>query len=243
MPRCAYQIPSSKRLCKLNAVNGSCYCKRHSGNPNDTEEVEVELAMPPIDEDKLKPPVEPPVEPPIEPAVVTPDNINKVEDNETEVNVTGKEQACDIAPPKPVVVKVIKRRAIDPVTGDSVKDVDIMESELTRLTTLVEDLCAITKNLTINNNIKIIKPVKTPSPAAILRRAHSMYYHDFKSDSKMVDSIRQVAITSGLILPSGKLPWMNVKYVSDQYFDKLDEITKKMYMDSANTYLQNKLRK
>jgi type III secretory pathway component EscV len=197
MPRCNHTIPSTKRKCQKNAIEGSCYCTIHHNKIN--KEVE------PVEEPKEQPIFLPLPPIPDEPMQETSEEV------EQQVTINTESQATSILQ----------------------NQVDNLVSIVDKLTKALNEKC-------------LIQPTKTKKQTkitdkAVYKKAQWMYYTDFKSKHQdIIANLTQAGIQGNFLVPNTKLPWVHVKYASDQYFEQLDEVNKRMYLDSARTLLNNK---
>ena len=221
MPRCSYKIPSTQKFCKHNAINDSCYCTIHNKKVNgvkddDRDDDEIQLALPP----------------------------QEVKGNAFDQDIDMKHAHDDVVvPPKKPSQKEWAQKELPLVVYEDIKkiqnDYSITNQNLVKLTKLLEQL-SINVN-TNNTNPKPPRVVRPPSEAAIRRKAMFMHYNDFKTKPGMVESIKELMVNGRVIKADGRVPWLNVKYIADEYFmNNIDDTTRQMYLDSAQTMLINK---
>lgn len=259
MPRCSYTILATKKKCLKNALDGCTYCavhKRIIDGKNANEQAEtseqaetigttvisetdvddsddvVTLTLPPVINQKK----------------------NKIKDmgSESESVTTGStlNNQGDATNTARRFVKVVKRRVVEEQSGDTItednEDIKRLEREVAALSKMFGDFVKIVNTVNTENTTNTANTPKKASSTsqvtakAIMNKARWIHYSDFKRNTDIIAQIRQVALNSKLITASMAVPWQNVKMVADQHFDALDDVNKRLYFDSAKTFLMNK---
>lgn len=145
------------------------------------------------------------------------------------------------------VVQGMKRRIIE--VSDSIdnptSDVVRLQADLTKLVALVEALEARIQQqpqrpkTTRNANAKD----GPPSERAIMRRAQSLFYREFKQRCpEVIADMTRKAVIAGLLEQGGKLPWGNIKIASNAEFTKLADTDRMMYLSMAKETIEKNLK-
>lgn len=217
MVRCTYTIPSTKRKCQKNAADGSCYCTIH-------KKYELLSDIPEEEQPQVVIQLEPQPQP-----------------NHTNPEI----QEVPIMPAREIQMQDISEEVEQQVTNNT-----SYKTSSTELQDQIDNLAQVVEKLTMALNEKCSiqnkdqKQNKSPSKITdkmVYKKAQSIYYKDFKSKhTDVIENMTQAAIKANIMLPNTKLPWVHIKYASDQYFNGLEEVCKRMYLDSARTLLNNK---
>ena len=232
-------------------------------NPQQTQDSEPSLPMPPMQPGQPMPKVNTTPHAPLnQPQATAPSNNNEALNapNATNAPNVPNPQNATNAPtlnPNRNNIPSIKRRIIE-VDPDEVSSKPIVSedtfsaatselgSELRKIASKIDDmnimnqLQALTDKLE-SLNIKIAAR-KPPGEGAIVRRAKALYYHQFKQSEYKVNIITNKAISAGFMTMGTKTPWSFIKEASDREFDALNAVDKKIYMDTARHMLANSIK-
>lgn len=203
MPACQHMLTKTGLVCKNSAMEGCNYCRVHAKLYVTPTTSEV-TPMEETSESNVELPLPPlPLIPPPPPAVIA-------QVYTTPLPAISQVSVPSIAPP------------MSSVSSEVTTAMSMIEMMMSSLISRIESIVIAPRQQKTKDNTK-----------AIERKARYLYYHDFKKDEGIVKSIKNAAISSGVIAATDTLPWMNIKCVSDKYYNGLTVEQKVAYMNKA----------
>jgi hypothetical protein len=220
--RCAY-IKTDGTLCKKDRLSGKCYCSvhmkiianKHGSNTNANNEDKDEFMS-----NSTKP---------------------QEQDDETvgdsiQTNNTDMSKYDDLLYDLKITNDFIVRTVTYLKTDADYIKKQIVDELKSDINLLVEQM----KLLTTVKSCKGMHPPQQITPKMLKKRAQTLFYHEYKQKEEYVDAIRTGLEKAQLLDKGMKVPWMNIRILSDHYFNStLTQEQRNVYFEMAKQTFTN----